>query len=72
MKNDFEVKGIKFSIRPYTPRHNEFERGLKYKLCLKCVDTYEGLLEPDVIYTDTGFHFSGKREAKRFATKNVY
>lgn len=58
MKRDFTYKGIDFHIGGYTPRKNEFERGLKYKLF---VDN-----------TPTDYCFSTIHETRNFVFKNYF
>lgn len=60
MKNEFMVHNIAFEIGNYTPRNNEFERGLKYELFL--ADAPNGK-------QGTGFLFSTKKRAKEFAER---
>ena len=57
MKNTFTIKGVEFEIGEYTPRRNEFERGVKYQLF---VNGYA-----------SGFCFSTKHEAKAFAEREI-
>ena len=58
MKNTFTIKGIEFEIGRYTPRNNEFEKGLKYKLF---VGGYP-----------TSYCFSTKHELKNFVKENYF
>lgn len=58
MKNEFEYKGIKFYIGGYTPRENEFERGLKYQLFVGDIPT--------------GAKFETKHAAKNYAIENYF
>lgn len=58
MKRDIEKKGILFHIGNQTPRKNEYERGLKYRLF---VNGYP-----------TSHAFCTIREAKEFAEKNYF
>lgn len=58
MKRDFEVKGIRFHLGNYTPRRNEFERGLKYQLYVDGIPT--------------GYKFNTLKEGKAYATKNYF
>ena len=67
MKRDFEVKGIAFSVRNYTPRKNEFEKGLKYELFVK--RGWPGY--PDGRFLGTGARFETIAAAKKYAVDNV-
>lgn len=58
MKRNFEIKGIQFSVGNYTPRHNYFERGLKYRLFVGGIPTE--------------YVFETIKRAKRFAEVNYY
>ena len=58
MKRDIQIKGIDFHIGNYTPRRNEYEKGLKYKL-------YAGGIPTDHV-------FSTLREAKEFINNNYW
>lgn len=58
MKNDFTIKGIEFHIGGYTPRKNEFEKGLKYQLYVND--------------RPTGYKFCTKHECKEYAEKNYW
>lgn len=58
MNREFNIKGVKFYLGNYTPRNNEFEKGLKYKL-------YVGNIP-------TSFTFSKLSEGKKFATENYW
>lgn len=58
MKRDFEIKGVQFHLGNYTPRRNEFERGLKYQLYVDGIPT--------------GYKFNTLKEGKVYATKNYF
>ena len=58
MKNKFTYKGVNFEIGRYTPRKNEFERGLKYQLFVGDIPT--------------GAKFETKHGAKNYAIENIY
>lgn len=60
MRRDVEYKGIMFHIGNFTPRNNEYERGLKYRL----------FVGPEMIPTD--HVFMTIREAKTFIEKNYW
>lgn len=59
MKDNFSVGGVEFEIGKYTPRNNEFEKGLKYRLFVVGID------RPYAVCCG-----STKRELKEFAEKN--
>lgn len=58
MKRNINIKGIAFYIGNCTPRKNEFERGLKYRLFV------------DDLPTD--YCFSTIKEAKEFINNNYF
>lgn len=58
MKRDFNIKGITFHIGNYTPRKNEYERGLKYRLF--------------VGDRPTNYVFTTIKQAKEFINKNYF
>ena len=58
MKRIIEKKGIVFEIGNYTPRNNEYERGLRYRLYV------------DGIPTDNVF--SGVKQARAYIEKNWF
>lgn len=58
MQRNFDIKGVLFEICNHTPRNNEYEKGLKYKLF---VDGFP-----------TSYCFDTIRNAKDFATKNYF
>ena len=51
-------KGIEFTLGGYTPRKNEFEKGLKYRLYVN-----------DQL---TGYCFSSKKRAVEFIKRNYW
>lgn len=63
MRREVEVKGIRFYLANYTPRKNEYEKGLKYKIFLM-TDT-DG-------YIPTSYVFETLKEAKAFLNKNYF
>lgn len=63
MKREIEYKGIKFFIGNYTPRKNEYEKGLKYKLYVK---RYSPITRPDGEYIPTDSCFETIRQAKEW------
>lgn len=58
MKRTFEKKGISFKVANYTPRNNEYEKGLKYKLWVDDIPT--------------SHCFSTIKEAIKFADDNYF
>jgi hypothetical protein len=58
MKRDFDIKGIHFEVGNFTPRHNPYERGLKYRLFVDDIPT--------------SHVFSTIKEAKNFAGSNYF
>lgn len=58
MKREIEKCGVNAYISNYTPRRNEYEKGLKYRLI---VDD-----------TPTGYLFSTIKEAKEFFCINYF
>lgn len=58
MKRNVTFKGIDFHIANYTPRKNEYERGLKYKLFVAGIPT--------------SYCFCTIREARNFISKNYF
>ena len=64
MKNKFTYKGVNFEIGGYTPRNNEFERGLKYQLFVTDISTGANI--------PTGAKFETKHGAQNYAIENIY
>lgn len=58
MKREIMIKNIRFYIGNYTPRNNEFEKGLKYKLFVDDIPT--------------NYNFNSIKEAKKFITDNYW
>lgn len=58
MKREIEKKGVKAYIANYTPRRNEYEKGLKYKLIIGEMPT--------------NYCFSTIKEAIAFFDKNYF
>lgn len=67
VKKEFTIKGVTFSVGGYTPRDNEFEKGLKYELFVK----REWPGHPDGKFIGTGARFGTFRAAKEYAEKNI-
>ena len=63
MNRDFIVHGVHFMIGNQTPRKNEFERGLKYRLFVRDVDYG---------YMPTQYTFSTIHEGIKFINKNYF
>lgn len=59
----FAVASIQFMLAHYTPRNNEYEKGLKYELFI----CYE-----DGIKHSTGYKFETIKLAKEWAKKNAF
>lgn len=69
MNRHFNFKGIHFYIGNYTPRRNEFERGLKYELYI--IEPLQGSMYP--LYTiSTGYKFETIKQAKKYAVENYF
>ena len=58
MKNEFTINDVSFHIGGYTPRKNEYERGLQYALF-----TADNICRGN---------FSTKHAAKQYAAENAY
>ncbi len=58
MKRDKNIKGLIFHLGNYTPRKNEFERGLKYRLFVDNIPT--------------GYTFGTLREGWQFVNDNYW
>lgn len=76
MKRDFEVKGVEFTIANYTPRNNEYEKGLKYQLFIKVYDgaycIKNGHETADYTYHATGYKSHSLRDCKKYALENYW
>lgn len=55
MKRIYQYADMQFKIGNYTPRRNEYERGLKYEVFI---------MGDDSVYRGTGYRFSTMHEAK--------
>lgn len=51
-KRNFTINSIGFTVGDYKPRKNEYEKGLKYILLIKC---YDSPIKEYYSYMDTGF-----------------
>ena len=67
MNREFEVKGVEFLIGNYTPRHNEFEKGLKYQLFVK-----RNLPRKGDYWLPTEIRSETLKELKAYATENYW
>ena len=58
MKRNMNINGIEVYIGNFTPRHNEYERGLKYRVYIDSMPT--------------SYVFSTIHEAKSWVQKNIW
>ena len=67
-QREFSLRGMDFVVADYRPRHNEFERGLKYQLLKKYYDTpvkeYFG-------YISTGYKGRTIKECRQYAEAHI-
>lgn len=66
MKRHFTIKGINFFLGNMTPRNNEFEKGLKYRLFVEGVESQSGQWFP------TSHVFCTLKEGKEFAKREFW
>lgn len=55
---DYKGKGLKFTLGTFTPRNNEYERGLRYFLVVNGFNT--------------DYRFASVKEAKQWVQKNYF
>ena len=58
MKREQIIKGLRFYLGNYTPRNNEYEKGLKYRLFVDSVPT--------------GYTFETLKQGREFIKKNYF
>lgn len=68
MNRNINYKGISFYIANYTPRRNQYEKGLKYQLFIKSPD----YIAPHPEYIPTNIYFCTIHEGKRWIKANYY
>ena len=68
MNREFKLRGIDFVVADYRPRHNEFERGLKYQLLKK---VYDSLREEWYSYHSTGYKGATIKACREYAEAHI-
>ena len=67
---NYRNKNLAFKLVRYYPRQNEYEKGLKYRLCVAYGEYNKN--DPLTDYFGTGYCFSTIKEVKAWIKENYF